>query len=217
MSVENDAQLSAAPAEAPAPAAPVANPGLLALPAFIVGSISLALWLVGYLPPTVPGGLIAAVFVACGIGVFAGGIWAARAGQSAVGGIFGMFGLFWLSFGFLLFGLVNGLFGVSSLPLVAAVEVQKIQATFLIAWLVVFVVATLATLRLPLAFTAMFVLVDAAVALVLGGVLAGSTALLTWGGIAAFAFALDGLYIYYVSMSGELGGSAMSLGNPVLK
>jgi succinate-acetate transporter protein len=191
---------------------------LLALPCFLVGSITLGLWLVNYLPAVLPGGLIAAVFFAAGIGVFTAGLWAARIGQSAVAGIFGMFGVFWMSFGFLVFGLVNGLFGVSAnLPLVAAVEVQKTQATFLISWLIVLVVVTLATMRLPIAFTALFVLVDVAVALVLGGVLAGSTALLTWGGIAVFAFCLVGIYLFYDAMNQELGGNPMPLGNPVVK
>ncbi|MGD9985493.1 GPR1/FUN34/YaaH family transporter [Pseudonocardia sp.] len=102
-------------------------------------------------------------------------------GRSAVASIVAIFGAFWTSFGFLVVDLVNNLFGVSSETTVAATQVQPIQATFLIAWLVVFVTLTLATLRLPLAVTLLFALVDIAVALVLGGVLGGSTMLLALG------------------------------------
>lgn len=214
MSLDPDAPPhTAAPAVAAAP--PAGNPALIALPTFLVGGISLGLWLFGYLPRDLPGGLIAAVFFVNGIGVWVGALWAARLGQSAVAGIFAIFGAFWMSFGVLVFGLVNGLFGVSSDATTATTQVQSVQATFLIAWLVVFVTLTLATLRLPLAFTLLFVLVDAAVALVLGGVLATSTTLLTWGGVAVFAFCLVGMYLFFDGMDGELGGPSRPLGRPI--
>lgn len=85
----------------------------------------------------------------------------------------------------------------------AATQVQSIQATFLLSWRVVSVVLTLATTRRPLAFTVLFALVDIAFVLVLSGVLAASTALLTWGGIAAFAFCLVGTYLFYGAMTQE--------------
>ncbi len=89
----------------------VGNPMLVALPTFLVGSITLGLWLVDYLPVALPGGLVASVFFASGVGVILGAVWAARLGQSAVAGVLATFGTFWLSFGVLVFGLVNGLFG----------------------------------------------------------------------------------------------------------
>ncbi|MGD9986886.1 GPR1/FUN34/YaaH family transporter [Pseudonocardia sp.] len=204
----------AAPTAAAA-APPAGNPALIALPTFLVGGISLGLWLFGFLPRDLPGGLVAAVFFVNGIGVWAGALWAARLGQSTVAGIFAIFGAFWMSFGFLVFGLVNSLFGVSADATTAATQVQSVQATFLIAWLVVFLTLTLATMRLPLAFTLLFVLVDLAVALVLGGVLAGSTTLLTWGGVAVFGFCLVGIYLFYDGMDGELGGSPRPMGRPI--
>ncbi|MGD9986275.1 acetate uptake transporter family protein [Pseudonocardia sp.] len=217
MTVENEAQAPVAEAAAPA-AAPAGNPSLFALPCFLVGSITLGLWLVGYLPLTLPGGLIPAVFFASGIGVLLSGLWAARIGQSAVAGIFGMFGVFWLSFGFMVMGLVNGWFGVSATDATAAAsQIQSLQATFLISWLVVLVVVTLATMRLPLAFTLLFVFVDIAVALVLAGVLGGSTAMFTGGGIAVFVFCLIGIYLFYDAMNQELGGRALPMGAPVVK
>lgn len=218
MTVENEEQLSTTPAPAPAPAAPAGNPSLVALPCFVVGAVTLGLWLVNYLPLALPGGVVAAIFFAAGIGVFFGAVWAARLGQSAVAGIFGMFGVFWFSFGFLVFGLVNGMFGVSATqPLVAAVQVQSIEATFVISWLVAFVLLTLATVRLPMVFTVLFVVVDIAVALILGGILAVSTNLLMWGGIAVFVFTAIGAYLFYDAMTQELGGKALPMGSPVVK
>jgi succinate-acetate transporter protein len=217
VSIQPDEQRQTAPAPVAAPEpAPAGNPSLIALPTFLVGGLSLGLWLFGYLPRDLPGGLIAAVFFANGTGVWVGAIWAARLGQSAVAGIFATFGAFWMSFGVLVFGLVNGLFGVSSDATVAAGQVQSIQATFLIAWLVVFVVLTLATVRLPLAFTALFTFVVLAVALVLAGVLSASTALLTWGGVAVMAFNLIAIYLFYDAMSQELGATPRPLGKPLV-
>lgn len=217
MSVRPDEQrdLTPEPTAAPAPA-PAGNPSLIALPTFLVGGLSLGLWLFGYLPRDLPGGLIAAVFFVNGIGVWVGALWAARLGQSAVAGIFAIFGAFWMSFGVLVFGLVNGLFGVSSDATTAAGQVQSIQATFLIAWLVVFVVLTLATVRLPLAFTALFTFVVLTVVLVLAGVLAASTTLLTWAGVAVFVFCAIGVYLFYDAMTQELGGPPRPLGKPLV-
>ncbi|MFC4947352.1 GPR1/FUN34/YaaH family transporter [Pseudonocardia sp. GCM10023141] len=197
-------------------AAPAGNPALIALPTFLVGGISLGLWLVGFLPRDLPGGLITAVVFVNGAGLWVSAIWAARIGQSAVAGIFGIFGGFWTSFGLLVFGLVNGLLGLSATDAtLAASQVQATQATFLISWLIVFVVLTLATLRLPLAFTALFVFVDVAVALVLIGVLVGSTAALSLGGIAVFVFCAIGAYLFYDGMGQELGGRALPTGRPL--
>lgn len=191
-------------------AAPPANPGLLGLPCFVGGGIGLSLYLLGYLPATGLGALVPLVLFVPGLGLTISAIWAMREGQSAVGSIFGLFGAFWISYGFLVFGLVSGVLNVDAAAANAA------QATFLIAWLVVFVCLTVATLRLPLAFTAMFVLVTAAVALVLLAVLTGSAGLLIIAGIVGLLFSLDGIYIYIGSMSAELGGKGLGLGNPMV-
>ncbi|MGH3628154.1 MAG: GPR1/FUN34/YaaH family transporter [Sciscionella sp.] len=198
-------------------AAPVGNPAMIALPTFLVGGITLGLWLVGYLPSALAGGMIPAVLIAAGLGVSFSAIWAARLGQSAVASIFGIFGMFWGSFGILLAGLFNGWFGLSTDATASAAQIQSVQATFLLSWLIVFIVLTLATLRLPLAFTALFLFVDIAVALVLGGVLNGSSLLLTLGGIAVFIFDVIGVYLYVDGMTQELGGKAMPLGNPIIR
>jgi succinate-acetate transporter protein len=190
-------------------AAPPANPGLLGLPCFVVGGIGLSLYLLGYLPAAGLGTLVPIVLFVPGLGLLVAAIWGAREGQSAVGSIFGVFAAFWISYGFLVFGLVSGVLGVDAASAGAA------QATFLIAWLVTFIALTVATVRLPLAFTVLFVLVDIAVALVLLAVLTGSASLLIIAGIAGLAFSAVGLYIYIGSMSAELGGKGFGLGSPI--
>lgn len=212
MSVESDVSA----ATQAAPAVPAGNPALIGLPTFLVGGISLGLWLVGFLPREIPGALVPAVVFVSGIGLWVAAAWAARIGQSAVAGIFGIFAAFWTSFGMLVFGLTNGLLGLSSDATTAAAQVQGTQATFLVAWLLVFVALTVATLRLPMAFTALFVLVDIAVALVLIGVLTGSVTALTFGGLAVFLFCLVGAYLFVDGMGQELGGRARSLGRPMV-
>jgi uncharacterized protein len=212
VSVESDVSTAAQAA----PVAPAGNPALIGLPTFLVGGISLGLWLVGFLPRDLPGALVPAVVFVAGAGLWVAALWAARIGQSAVAGVFGTFGAFWTSLGLLVFGLTNGLLGLSSDATTAAAQVQGTQATFLVAWLLVFVALTLATLRLPMAFTALFVFVDIAVALVLVGVLTGSVTALTFGGLAVFVFCLVGIYLYVDGMTQELGGRARPLGRPMV-
>jgi uncharacterized protein len=212
VSVESDVPAAAQAA----PVAPAGNPALIGLPTFLVGGISLGLWLVGFLPRNAPGALVPAVVFVSGIGLWAAAAWAARLGQSAVAGIFGVFAAFWTSFGLLVFGLTNGLLGLSPDATTAAAQVQGSQATFLVAWLLVFVALTVATLRLPLAFTALFVFVDIAVALVLVGVLTGSVTALTFGGLAVFVFCLIGAYLFVDGMAQELGARARPLGRAMV-
>jgi succinate-acetate transporter protein len=212
VSVESDVSTAAQAASL----APTGNPALIGLPTFLVGGISLGLWLVGFLPRDLPGALIPAVVFVSGAGLWVAAIWAGRLGQSAVAGIFGVFAAFWTSFGMLVFGLTNGLLGLSSDATTATAQVQAAQATFLVAWLLVFVALTVATLRLPLAFTALFLFVDIAVALVLVGVLAGSVTALTFGGLSVFLFCLVGGYLFIDGMGQELGGRASPLGRPMV-
>lgn len=197
-------------------AAPAANPTLLGLPPFLSGGVTLGLWLVGYLDTAaLPGGMIAASVFGAGLFLMLACVWAARLGQSAVAGILGTFSAFWLSFGFLVMGLVNDWFGVSADPAVAAAQVQSVQATYVLTWLIVFLTLTVATLRLPLAFTAGFVFVCATFALVLGFALSGNTLFATIAGITTFIFCAIYAYIFLDGMTQELGGRAMPMGNPI--
>ena len=159
---------------------------MLGLPTFIVGSVALGLVLVGVVPATAVGASLPIILAATSAGLFVATIWAAAIGQSAVASIFGVFAGFWLSYAVLVLGLIHGWFGITVL---AAVSTQEL---FLISWLVIIVVLTLATLRLPLAFTAIFGLVDVALLLVLLGTEEASTGLLKTGGYVVLVFAAVG-------------------------
>ena len=141
--------------------APLAgDPAMLGLPTFIVGSVALGLVLVGVVPASAVGASLPIILAATSTGLFIATIWSAAIGQSAVASIFGIFAGFWLSYAVLVLGFIRGWFGITVLAAAAT------QELFLISWLVIVVVLTLVTLRLPLAFTVIFALVD--VALLLG-------------------------------------------------
>jgi uncharacterized protein len=192
------------------------NPALLGLPALLPGSLTLGLWLVGYLDTeTLPGGLVPAIITSSGLFLLVACIWAARVGQGAAAAIFGTFSAFWLSFGFLLLGVINGWFGVSAEPAVGAEQIREIESTFVLCWLIVFATLTVATLRLPLAFTAAFAVVCTTLALVLGFVVNGNPLFATLGGITTFVFSAIYAYIFVDAMTQELGGDARPMGAPI--
>lgn len=203
MSVESDVQSGVQAAPAP----PAGNPALLGLATFLPGAISLGLWLVGYLPAGDLGAIAPAVILSSGLFLMIATLWAARLGNSVVAGIFGTFSAFWLSLGFLVAAITNGWLGLTktSAPL----------PTFLLAWLIVFVALTLATLRLPLAFTAGFVAVDITVAFVLLNVLTAASIFAVLAGITVFIFCAIFGYIWFDGMGQELGGRPMPMGTPL--
>jgi succinate-acetate transporter protein len=137
-------------------------------------------------------------------------IWSAAIGQSAVAGVFGIFAGFWLSYAVLVVGLIHGWFGIT------LGAVKSTQELFLTAWLIIIVMLTLATLRLPLAFTAVFVLIDVALLLVLIGTAQASTGLLKAAGYFVLAFAAVGVYLFFNAASQATGGKPLPLGTPVL-
>ena len=163
------------PAEAAASGPLVGDPMALGLPCFIAGSVSLGLALVGVVPAAAVGAALPIILTATSIGLFLATIWSASLGQSAVASVFGIFAGFWLSYAVLVIGLTHNWFGI------APASAQATQELFLVAWLVVIVMLTLATLRLPLAYTAVFVLVDLALLLVFLGVNESSAGLLKAG------------------------------------
>lgn len=190
-------------------AAAAANPALLGVPTFVVGSFALGLVLVGYVPATAVGASLAIILMATGIGQLISAGWAISLGQGPVACIFGTFAGFWLSYAVLVLGLTNNWFGIP------AEDAVGTQALFLISWLAVIVVLTLVTLRLPLAFTVLFVLVDTALAFVLLGTLNASAALTQVGWFLVFSFALVGVYLFADAMGQALGGTALPLGHPL--
>jgi succinate-acetate transporter protein len=201
------------PTAAPAPAASgplVGDPTALGLPCFIAGSVSLGLALVGVVPAASVGAALPIILTATSIGLFLATIWSASLGQTAVASVFGIFAGFWLSYAVLVLGLTHNWFGV------APASAQAAQELFLVAWLVVMVMLTLATLRLPLAFTAVFFLVDVALLLVFLGVNESSANLSKVAGYVVLVFAAIGVYLYANTASLATGGRPLPLGNPLI-
>jgi uncharacterized protein len=204
-------QRDAPPEASPAPVGLLAgDPMSLGLPSFIVGSVALGLVLVGMVPAAAVGASLPIILAATAAGLFIATIWAAAVGQSAVASVFGVFAGFWLSYAFLVLGLTHNWFGI------AATDVASTEELFLTAWLIVIVLLTLATLRLPLAFTAVLVLVDLALLLVLLGTANNSSGLLKVGGVVALVFAALGAYIFVGTAAQATGGPAVPLGRPIL-
>jgi succinate-acetate transporter protein len=187
------------------------DPAILGLPSFVVGSVALGLTLVGVVPAIAVGAPLAIILSATAVSLFIAAIWAAAVGQSAVAAIFGIFAGFWLSYVVLVVGLIHGWFGITPL---AAVATQKL---FLITWLVIIVGLTLATLRLPVAFTAVFALIDVALLLLLIATIQASSGLTKAAGYVVLAFAALGMYLFFGSASVATGGKPLPLGKPVMR
>jgi uncharacterized protein len=197
----------AAPVATPA----VGNPAVIGVPTFLVGSIALGLNLTGYVPASAVGSSIPIIMTATGIGQVISAIWAARLAQNAVASVFGIFAGFWLSYAALVLGLTHNWFG--TLP----ADVVGTQKVFLLSWLLVIILLTLASLRLPLAFTVLFVLIDLALFFVFIGTINASTGQLKTGGWFVFSFVAVGAYLFVDAMSAETGGPSLPLGRPILK
>lgn len=186
------------------------NPAAVGLPVFVAGSVALGLVLVGYVPATAVAASIPIIGASTGLGLMIATLWAAAVGQSAVASIFAIFGGFWISYAVLVMGLTHNWFAIT------ASAATHTQGLFLITWLVIIVMLTLSTLRLPLAFTVLFVLVDLALAAVLIGTLNASTGWLKIGGVLVFAFAAVGVYLFAGITSLATGGTAYDFGRPVI-
>jgi succinate-acetate transporter protein len=194
------------------PAAPVVtgDPSLIGLPSFIAGSVALGLVLVGYVPAAAVGASLPVIVAATGLGLVIAAIWSATVGQSAVAGVFGIFAGFWLSYGMLVIGLTHNWFAI------VAADALHTQGLFLISWLVVIGMLTLATLRLPVAYTALFALIEVALVLVLVGTLQQSAGTLKVAGVVVFVYAALGVYLFFSSASQATGGKALPLGQPLV-
>src|SRR5215469_8612615 len=187
------------------------DPLSLGLPSFIAGSVALGMVLVGFVSPLGVGASLPIILAATAAGLFISAVWAMGLGQSAVALVLGVFAGFWLSYAFLLLGLMHGWFGIGVLDLRAT------QELFLTVWIVIISMLTLATLRLAMAFTVVLFLVDVALIFVLVGVANTSTNWLRAGGSVAFVFATVGIYIFFGTASVATGGKALLLGRPLLR
>lgn len=217
MSTEYADQTSSHPRTEALDAAPVAasgpiagDPTILGLPSFVVGSIMLGLVLIGYTPATSVGPALPIIIFTTGLGLLISTIWAAALGQSAVAAVFGIFAGFWLSYAALLVGLIHSWWGLSADP----ADTKTVPA-FLISWMLMIGILTLASLRLPSAFTAVFALITLALLVLLIGALSGDAIYAKIAGVIVFIFAAIGAYLFANSLSLATGGPAMNIGKPV--
>jgi succinate-acetate transporter protein len=212
VTVESDA------AAAPEPAAQVqvsliatGDPGIIGLPIFAAGSVALGLALVGFVPSAAVGSVLPIVLAATGIGLLIATVWSASLGQTMVAGVYGLFAGFWLSYAMLLLGVLHGWFQVP------ARNVTHTEALFLITWAIVMGALTIASVRLPLAFTAVFALVVLALILLIPATLNADTGLTHAAGVVVLAFAALGLYLFLSTASAAAGGPAYPLGKPLVE
>ena len=197
-------------------------PAAIGVPLFIVGSIALGLNFINFSPVMQVGTPIAVIFAATGLFQVISAIWCIGLGENIVASIFGIFAGFWLSYAVLVLGLLHNWWGITpaataSKTVVAAdtLATTKTVELFLISWLVVIIALTVTTLRLPLAFTVLFVLVDVSLVLKLIGTIEGTQIWNTAAGIVVFAFAAIGLLIYLDTMSQAFGAKPVALGKPI--
>ncbi len=210
--------LTEEPAAAPAAViGPMAgDPSMLGLGSFIVGSVALGLSLVGVVPAGVLGAPLAIILAATALGLLMATVWCAALGQSAVAAVFGIFGTFWLSYAVLVLGLDHNWFAITIAAVLATVKL------FLVAWLVAILMLTLTTLRLPSAFTAVFVLVDLALLLLLLAYAEASplgvpsSGLIKTAGYVILVFAAIGVYLFTSAAAVGTGGKPMPLGKPLM-
>ena len=210
---------SASTEEAPAAVVgPLAgDPSIFGLGSFIAGSVALGLGLVGVVPTGVLGAPLAFILAATAVGLLMSTIWCAALGQSAVAAVFGIFGTFWLSYAVLVLALDHAWFAIVPTAVIDTVRL------FLLTWLIIIVMLTVCTLRLPSAFTAVFALVDLALLLLLlafentSPLGVPSSGLLKAGGYVVLVFAALGVYLFYGAASTGTGGKPVPLGPPLMK
>jgi succinate-acetate transporter protein len=197
----------------PVPATPAAtgDPALVGMPAFLVGSVALALVDINFASAAAAGAAVPIIMTATSLGMLFAAFWAARLGQNAAAAINGVFAGFWISYAALALGLQHGWFAVQPAGAARAVEV------FLIAWIVVVALLIAGTLRLPLVYTVLLTLVEIAFVLSLFGTVQASENLTKTAGWVVLAFSAVGAYLYVSALNTANGGRPFPLGTPILR
>jgi len=197
------------PSEELTPPPPHGEPGMLALPAVIVGAVAFGMVLIGVVPATAVGASLP-IIIAASLALFLATIWAARIGENASAGFFGVLAGFFMSYAVLVLGLMHNWFGIAP---TAVADTQKI---FVISWIVVVALLMLAALRLPVAFLALFTVAEAALVLDLVGIINTSANLTKAAGWVIMAFAALAVYLFASTASKVAGGKEFPLGKPLL-
>jgi uncharacterized protein len=185
------------------------DPAMVALPSFIVGSVALGMVLIQVVPATAVGASMP-ILIAAAAGMFLATIWAARVGQNAAAGIDGVFGSFFLSYALLVLGLTHNWYGI---PLTSIADTQKV---FVISWLVIVTMLVLASVRLPIVYGLLFLLIDASLLLNLLSIIQTSTNLSKAAGWVLMAVAATIVYLFLGSASRATGGRELPLGPAIL-
>src|SRR5215471_2366301 len=113
-------------------------------------------------------------------------------------------------------GLDHGWFAITVTAVLATVKL------LLVSWLVVILMLTLATLRLPAAFTAVFGLICVALLLLLLAFAEASplgvpsSGLLKTAGYVVLVFAAIGVYLFFDAAAAGTGGKSLPLGKPLM-
>lgn len=197
------------PREEPATGPLAGEPALVALPSFIVGAVAFSMVLIGVVPATAVGASMAIVLTAA-IGMFVATIWAVRLGESAQAGINAIVGGFFLSYALFVLGLIHSWYGL--LP----TAVASSEKLFTISWIVVVTLLVLATLRLPVLYTTLFVLIDAALVMNLLGIIQTSENLTKAAGWFALAGTALVVYMFFSAASHATGGKEFPMGRGIL-
>ena len=182
---------------------------MVALPSFIVGSVALAMVLIGFVPATATGAAMP-IILAAALGMFLATIWAARIGENVSAGITGVFGGFFLSYALLVLGLTHNWYGI------APAAVADTQKMFTISWIVIVTMLVLASVRLPLVYGLLFVLIDASLVLNLLSIIQTSANLGKAAGWVLMAVAATIVYLFLGAVSHDTGGRELPLGPPIL-
>lgn len=192
-----------------APATPGADPAMVAIPTVIAGAVGLFLTTVGFVPASAGLAAIPVILAATCLGLLIGTIWAAALGQNIVATLYAVFLGFYLSYAIMQLGLAHDWYKI------AADQVATTVAVFLICWIVVIVMLTAATLKLPVAFTVLLGLVDVALAILLVNLFWPSFLLKMLASVFVLAFVALGIYLYFHVMSVAFGGKGLPLGRPI--
>ncbi|MFF0298038.1 GPR1/FUN34/YaaH family transporter [Kitasatospora sp. NPDC004614] len=229
--VSASASVSAAVTPAPAPEdesstgprSPQA--AMIGFGGFLLGSLSLAFYLKDVSIPanSLVASLPTMVFSSA-ILLLMAAAWSMRLGDGVFAAVYGLFGTFWLSFSVLSIALNNNWMGTFE-----NVEQRQATANFVLVWAIVIILLTVTTLRLPRAFTFLFIVVSLTLMVIFGAIeqaidqtinhpLKPSDPWLVYIGIGTmFLFIALGMYIFASAMHSATGAKRLPLGKPLLK
>jgi uncharacterized protein len=198
------------------------DPLVLGLPLIAVGAFALGLQLVGFVNVSSNGSPLAVLIGASGLGLLLSTAWSASlrftplssawaAGTSLPTTVLGSLAAFFLSYAILVLGLAHGWLRVSPS------DIQHTVALFQISWLAVFLLLALASVRLPAAFTALFVSFAIALVLLLVNTLGPSTTAGKLAGIIVLLIGAAAGYVFLAIASRASGGPEYPIGRPLAR